>query len=119
MRNLRKLIEEYDGGLYEYNTFPKDGLINRFAVTALLLADHKHLDPMFVAQNLIDRNHELRGGIKAIKQKKFKPSDTDKNGRSLQGARIIQFDGDDDFHRSLARLPWNHRFNLGCGTISI
>jgi hypothetical protein len=68
-----------------------------------LLPEHKHLDATFVAQNLIDRNPELKGGIKAIKQKTFKDTDVDKKGRNLGGARVIQFDGNEEFHRSLAK----------------
>jgi hypothetical protein len=119
MMAFRKEIEEFSNE-YDYHTFPRAALLNKVAVTALLSREHAELDIKLVGRLLMDLNSDvLQGGVRPIKQKFFRSTDVDRNGNSLSGFRLVQLDGTSDFLDSLSKLPWNYRFKLGMGTITI
>ena len=83
IKSFRALIETYPSNRFEYYTFPKAGLINKFATTVLLNNDFCYLSSEHVVQNLMDRNPVLRGKVRAVEQKFFTQSDKDRNGSSM------------------------------------
>jgi hypothetical protein len=116
---FRKEIEEFSNE-FEYHTFPRAALLSKVAVTALLSRDHAGIDVKYVGRLLMDMNSEvLCGGVRPIKQKYFHSTDIDRQGNSLAGYRLVQLDGTSEFMDSLSKLPWNYRFKLGTGTITI
>jgi hypothetical protein len=119
MQNFRLLIEQFTHPLFEYMTFPKEALISKFATTMLLTEVHESLPLQGLARHLMAKNPILKGGVRVVKAKRFKPSDRDKNGRSMAKYRIVQLEGTQEFYDSLAPLAWNHRFKLGTDSVTI
>ena len=118
MNGYRFQIELYSDG-FEYQTFPREALDKRLALTIMMWQNLEGIRDEAIAQNLLDRNRELAGGIKVARVRLFRKDDLDSRGNSMLGARLVQLDGNETFLRSLERFPQSHRFGLGVGTVII
>lgn len=105
--------------LYEYTTFPRIGLTRKLAITMMLWQNLKDMTLEALPRNLLDRNPDLKGGLKVLRCKKFKSSDLDVRGEPMNGVRLVQLDTDQDFRDSLYWFPRTYRFGLGCGRVII
>ena len=54
---------------------------------------------------ILERTPGLCGGLKITKCKTFKKTDVDKQKNSMEGVRLIQIAGDEDFLQSLPVPP--------------
>ena len=118
LAGYRFQIELYSDG-YEYQTFPREALDRRLALTMMLWQNLEAIKTPDITPNLMDRNPGLAGGVKVARMKVFRASDMDARGESMLGARLAQLDGNESFLRSLERFPRSHRFGLGVGTVII
>ena len=104
---------------FNFQIMPKASLLRRYALTIMLWQPMRHLSLDLIPLQLFERTPALAGGMRITKCKTFKKEDKDKQQRSMDGVRLIQIAGDQDFLRSLYQFPRNHRFGLGLGSIII
>ena len=119
MNAYRHQIELYSKNDFVYQTFPRQVLNRRLALTMMLWQNLEGVETDAIAANLLDRNRRLTGGVRVAKCKTFKVSDLDTRGQSMLGARLVQLDTDETFLRSLSKFPKSYRFGLGVGTVII
>ena len=118
LTGYRHQVELFNDG-FEYQTFPREALDRRLALTVMLWQNLEGIQDDAIAPNLLDRNPGLDGGVKVARLKIFRSEDLDTRGESMLGARLAQLDGNDTFLKSLAKFPRSHRFGLGVGTVII
>ena len=119
MNGYRFKIELYKKGNLEFQTFPRQTLNRRLALTVMMWPNLEGIETQSFSPNLLDRNRGLRGGVKVLKYKLFRSDDLDTKGQSMLGARLLQLDADETFLKSLAKYPRSHRFGLGVASVII
>ena len=119
MNGYRFRIELYKKDGLEFQTFPRQTLNRRMALTVMMWPNLEGIETQSFCPNLLDRNRGLRGGVKVLKYKTFRSNDLDTKGQSMLGARLLQLDADETFLKSLQKFPRSHRFGLGVASIII
>ena len=104
---------------FEFQIMPKAHLLRRYAITMMLWPPMAGVELKLIPQQLFERSPGLQGGMKITRCKFFKKTDLDNQGRSMEGARLIQLAGNQDFLQSLYQFPRSHRFGLGPGSVII
>jgi hypothetical protein len=99
-----ELMEEFRGLLravrldgLRFETFPRKMLVTQFALTIYFNSAFETLSPEILLYWLKRYNPTLRGSITVVSVKAYPP------GHARHGARIVAFEGDQDFLDSLYR----------------
>ena len=116
---FRQDIDHLEDPVYQYTTFPRLGLNRTLAITIMLWKNLSEMTLAALPRNLLDRNPDLQGGLRISRCKKFKASDMDVRGHSMEGVRLVQIDTNEEFRRSLYWFPRSYRFGLGSGRVII
>ena len=116
---FRDEIDNFICPINEFTTFPKLGLERKFATTIMLWQNMRKVEIDTLPRSLLDRNPELKGGLKVSRCKTFKDSDKDVRGDSMEGVRLIQIETTKEFRDSLYYYPRSYKFGLGPGRVVI
>ena len=118
---FRNEIKEYGGpdSNTEYETYLNDAIVDKFSVTILLKRNLRSIATQKLAQMLFKRNPELRGSLRPIKCKHYAENDTNMNGTSRKDWRLIHYEANEEFLKSLEKRPEDHLFKLGATGVSI
>ena len=88
-------------------------------LSAMIRGDMKDLETAAFCRMLGKKNDGFRGKLKLVSSKLFTGRDKTKNGQSMEGWRLLELKGDDEFMRSLEGFEANHRFKIGGGWVII
>ena len=116
---FRQDLDHLEDPTYQYTTFPRLGLNRTLAITIMLWQNLSEMTLAALPRNLLDRNPDLQGGLRVNRCKKFRATDMDVRGNSMEGVRLVQIDTNEEFRRSLYWFPRSYRFGLGSGRVII
>ena len=118
---VREAIRRWGNGneKFEYETYLNDAIVERYSVTVLLKRNFRTIPSDKVADQLFKRNKQLKGSITALKCKIYADTDVNSNGTSRRDWRLIHYEADDTFLKSLEAFPEDHQFTLGHSSTTI
>ena len=101
------------------NTFPRDALLLSDELTIMMMDDLKTYKLDCLMDSLFTRNNTLRGHARVTCSKVFGNRDFTSTFQSKDGWRLCYVEGDAVFLQSLAQHTASHRFEVGCGLVTI
>ena len=84
----------------------------------MLHDDNRGLELSDIA-TMLHRKNKLAGEQKLVQSKTFSARDKTRTGQSMEGWRLLQLQGNDDFLNSLKEYTEDHKFKLGGSLVMI
>ena len=112
---LDTIIDEYD-----FCSVPKIALEdNEQNLSVMLMGDMKAADISTFTRTLGKKNDGFKGKLRLVRSKTFTNNDKTRNGQTMNGWRLLELKGDEEFMQSLAQFEANHPFQLWGGRVFI
>ena len=119
-RTTREIILDTVIDEYDFCSVPKIALEdNEQKLSVMLMADMKSVDVNTFTRTLGKKNDGFKGLLRLVRSKLFTANDKTRNGQSMNGWRLLELKGDEEFMNSLSKFEANHPFQIWGGRVFI